>query len=89
MTVVYRISAQMRAQFKKPLGTLIQGTPKETMKKLEEIVKQEMPPKIVAVGDIVSRNLHAYKITPQIVITDNHTLREKIEAIVFSDDTFM
>jgi uncharacterized protein (UPF0218 family) len=85
MTVVYRISAQMRAQFKKPLGTLIQGTPKETMKKLEEIVKQEMPPKIVAVGDIVSRNLHAYKITPQIVITDNHTLREKIEAIVFSD----
>ena len=60
----------------KTLGTLIQGTPKETMK-LEEIVKQEMPPKMVAVGDIVSHNLHAYKITPQIVITDNHTLREK------------
>jgi len=85
MTVAYRISTQMHSKFKEPFGILIQGTPKETMNKLGEIIKQEKPPKLIAVGDIVSRNLYAYNITTHIAITDNQSLREKVEPKIFSD----
>jgi uncharacterized protein (UPF0218 family) len=83
MTVEYRISEQMRARFKEPFGFLIQGDPKDTMNKLREIIKQEKPTKLIAVGDIVSRNLYNHNIDTNIVITDNQSLREKVESIIY------
>jgi uncharacterized protein (UPF0218 family) len=85
MGVVYRISCDMRAKFKEPFGILIQGTSDETMSKLREMLKQEKWTKVITVGDIVSRNLHAYQIIPQIAIIDNQNLREKLEPRIFPD----
>lgn len=79
----------MRAQFKEPFGTLIRGTPEETMCKLSEIVNQEKPPKLIAVGDVVSRNLHISRIVPQLAITDNQSLREKLEPQTFPNKTLV
>lgn len=87
MTVVYRISDQMRSKLKEPFGMLIHGSPKETMKQLEEIIRQEDPPKLISVGDIVSRNLHTFHIIPQIAIVDNQSLREKIKPKIFPNKT--
>jgi uncharacterized protein (UPF0218 family) len=68
---------------------LIEGSPAETMSKLREIVKKEEPPKVISVGDIVSRNLHLNKIIPQLSITDNQSLRKKLPPQVFSDKSLI
>ena len=85
MAVVYRISPKILSELKDPFGMLIEGSPAETMSKLKEIVKKEEPPKVISVGDIVSRNLHLNKIIPQLSITDNQSLRKKLPPQVFPD----
>ena len=77
MTIAYTLTPELRIKLKEPFGSLIQGTPEETMGKLKEIVKEEKPPKIVSVGDIVSRNLHKHNIHPQLTIIDNISLRDQ------------
>jgi uncharacterized protein (UPF0218 family) len=54
------------------------------MSRMKSIVEKEKPPKIVSVGDAVSLNLHAHKITPQLSITDNRCMRKKIEPTVLA-----
>jgi len=83
MVVAYSVTPELRVKLKDPFGTLIQGSFAETMNKLGDIVKREKPPKIVSVGDTVSQNLHAYKITPQLSITDNKRMRKKAKPKVF------
>ena len=77
MTIAYTITPELRIKLKAPFGNLIQGTPSETMGKMKEQVEKEKPPKIISVGDVVSRNLHKYKINPQLTIIDNISLREQ------------
>jgi hypothetical protein len=54
------------------------------MGKVEDIVKREKPPKIVSVGDTVSRNLHEHQINPQLSITDNKRMRRRIQPRTFA-----
>ncbi len=77
MTVVYKVTSQLRTKFKEPFGALIQGTPEVTMAKLKELVESEKPPIIVSIGDVVSRNLHKHNIQPLITVIDNKFLRNK------------
>ena len=44
---------------------------------MKELVEKEKPPKIISVGDVVSRNLHKYDIHPQLTIIDNKSLRNQ------------
>lgn len=77
MTIAYTITSELRIKLKEPFGSLIQGAPDETMAKMKDLVKKEKPPKIISVGDIVSRNLHKHNINPQLTIVDNISLREQ------------
>ena len=77
MTVAYTLTPELRIKLKEPFGSLIQGTPEETMGKLKKIVEEKKPPKIISVGDIVSRNLHKQNIHPQLTIIDNISLRNQ------------
>jgi len=77
MTIAYTITPELRIKLKEPFGNLIQGAPSETMGKMKERVEKEKPPKIISVGDVVSRNLRKYKINPQLTIIDNISLRER------------
>ena len=87
MTIAYKVTPELRVKLKEPFGTLIQGSIPETMGKMENIVKQENPPRIVSVGDAISRNLHEHNMKPQLSITDNKCMRKKIEPKVFEDAT--
>ena len=78
MTIVYTLTPELRIKLKEPFGNLIQGAPDETMAKLHEMVEKEKPPKIISVGDIVSRNLHKHNIHPQLTIIDNISLRDQL-----------
>jgi GTP-dependent dephospho-CoA kinase len=77
MIITYTLTPELRIKLKEPFGSLIQGTPEETMGKLKKIVEEDKPPKIISVGDIVSRNLHKYNIRPQLTIIDNISLRDQ------------
>jgi uncharacterized protein (UPF0218 family) len=83
MAIAYSVTPELRAKFKKPFGMLIRGTYSETISKLEIIVKSEKPPKIISVGDTVSRNLHEHKVDPQLLITDNKRMRKRIQPRIF------
>jgi uncharacterized protein (UPF0218 family) len=83
ITVAYSVTPELRAKLKEPFGMLIQGTFSKTMSKLEIIVKGEKPPKIVSVGDTVSRNLHEHGLPPQLSITDNKRMRRRIPPRIF------
>jgi hypothetical protein len=77
MTIAYTLTPQLRIKLKEPFGSLIQGTPKQTMTKMMKLVEKEKPLKIISVGDIVSSNLHKHSINPQLTIIDNISMREQ------------
>ena len=77
MTVAYSVTPELRTKFKEPFGTLIQGSFDETMSKMKELIEKEKPPKVISVGDVVSRNLHEHNIHPQLTIIDNKFLRKQ------------
>jgi uncharacterized protein (UPF0218 family) len=76
MKIAYTLTPELRIKLKEPFGNLIQGTPEETAAKMRERVEKENPPKIISVGDIVSRNLHKHNIHPQLTIIDNISQRD-------------
>jgi uncharacterized protein (UPF0218 family) len=83
MTVAYRVTPELRVRLKEPFGTLLLGSFAQTMEKLGALVKRDKPHRIVSIGDAVSSNLHAYKINPQLSITDNRCMRKQVKPKVF------
>ncbi len=81
MAIAYILTPEIRRKLKKPIGKLICGSFTETMRKLEEMVKEENPPCIISVGDTVSRNLMQQKISPNLAIVDNKAMRKSIRPI--------
>jgi uncharacterized protein (UPF0218 family) len=77
MTTAYILTPELRLKFKEPFGSLIQGTPEETVAKINELIKKEKPSRIISVGDVVSLNLHKHGIEPQLTIIDNVSLRDQ------------
>jgi len=51
------------------------------MAKLKKLIMEGKPPKIIAVGDVVSRNMTEHHIPIDIAIVDNKVLRETIKPI--------
>jgi len=66
---------------------LITGSPDETMTKLKQLISEQNPPKIVAVGDVVSKNMREHHIIAHTIIVDNRVLRETIKPIKVKAET--
>jgi uncharacterized protein (UPF0218 family) len=86
MSVRYTITPELRAKFKEPFGILVKGSFDQTMAKMREIKKQN-PPKIISVGDIVTKNLQEYKIPLDLAITDNQNMRKKVQTVSYASKT--
>ena len=84
MAITYRITPQLRVKLKEPFGLLVKGSFDATMAKMKELVENEKPPKIISVGDTVSRNLHEYAIWAQVTIIDNQYMRKKVQPINYT-----
>jgi uncharacterized protein (UPF0218 family) len=50
------LTRKLRALLKLPMGELLTGDEEQNMKALKKIVKLENPPRVICVGDAVSRN---------------------------------
>jgi len=77
MKVEYTLTPRLRVFLKEPFGTLIEGPPKETMRKLKDLIAQDKPPCVVSVGDVVSINMHQSGIHPQLTVIDYISLRDQ------------
>lgn len=84
MSIAYVLPLALRRKLKKPLGTLIRGSFEETVKKFKQILDEEKPPIIVAVGDTVSKNLVENGIRLNLLIIDNRVMRENITPLPLS-----
>jgi uncharacterized protein (UPF0218 family) len=71
------LTEQQRQLLKKPLGELIRGSPTESALKLRELVVKDKPPRLVLVGDGVSRNALAVGVKPDVIIIDRMEKRER------------
>ncbi|RLI42864.1 hypothetical protein DRO59_02770 [Candidatus Bathyarchaeota archaeon] len=80
----YYLTSDLRKKLKKPVGLLIRGSFKETMRKLRRIVEEEKPVKIIAVGDRVSLNLVKNGLFPHLLIVDNKIMRRSVSPILIS-----
>jgi uncharacterized protein (UPF0218 family) len=83
MGVIYSITPDLLKKFRLPFGVLLKGTFSENIKQLNTIVNKEKPQKIVSVGDVVSKNLHKYGLSPQLSITDSRSLRRRVKPATF------
>lgn len=83
MGVIYSITPDLLKKFRRPFGVLLKGTFSENIKQLNAIVNKEKPQKIVSVGDVVSKNLHKYGLSPQLSITDSRSLRRRVKPAIF------
>lgn len=81
MGVLYRLTSEMRKKLKAPIGTLIQGSFSETMKALNDLVREESPSTIISVGDRVSKSLEESRISTHLFIVDNKIMRKPIQPV--------
>ena len=77
MKIEYTLTPRLRIFLKEPFGTLIEGTPEQTMRELKALIESEEPPRVITVGDIVSLNLHERSIHPQLSVIDYKSLRDQ------------
>ena len=70
-----------RQELKNPLGHLFRGSPEQTMTKLKQLIQEQKPPKIIAVGDMVAKNMIEYHIPVSIIVVDNKIVREKTKPV--------
>jgi hypothetical protein len=75
------LPAKLRERLKQPFGTLLRGKHPETTRKAKEMILKEMPPKLVAVGDVVAKSLIEVGLIPDICIIDGKTLRSVNENV--------
>ena len=81
MPISYKLTPELRRELKKPIGTLIQGSFDETIKKFKDLVEKENLPIIISVGDIISNNLAENNISVKLSIVDNKAMRKRIQPI--------
>ena len=79
MSIIYTITPELRVKLREPFGILVKGTFDQTMSKMYEI-KNQNPPKIISVGDVVTKNLQDYNIPADLSIIDNQSMRNKFQS---------
>ncbi len=71
------------SKLKNPFGELIPGPAEETIPKLARIIRETRPPRVIAVGDVVSRETLRAGIVIDLRIVDNRSLRKDLEAATY------
>jgi uncharacterized protein (UPF0218 family) len=84
--VIRLLTLKLRKKLKKPQGLLIDGPFEENMKRLREFIEEEKPSLIISVGDVISRNMIRYGLSPKVLIVDNKVMRKNIPPITVDVD---
>jgi len=87
MVVLYAVTPELRIKLKEPFGELIKGSFSQTMAKIKELKEKEKPPKIISVGDTVTKNLHDYGVGVDLAVVDNLCMRKKFQPVIYTAKT--
>jgi uncharacterized protein (UPF0218 family) len=71
------LTRKLREELKSPLGELLTGDKEQNMKLLKKIIVQENPPRVICVGDAVSRNAINAGESSWIKIIDGKEMRKE------------
>lgn len=82
MIQIHLLAEEQRVQLKMPLGILLRGTFKQTLKEFEQIAREKKPSMIISVGDALSRALVENRIFPQVLVVDYKIMRESVSPLV-------
>ena len=74
------LTEEPRACLKKPLGKLLRGDGPEVYRELAEEILRSNPPRVILVGDAVSRNAAMHKVRTDLMIVDNKEMRGPTKA---------
>jgi len=74
-----KLTNELRARLKSPLGELLKGTPDENMRRVLEAIEREKPKRIICVGDVVSRNAIKAGVPVDVRVIDNRIMRKNTE----------
>ena len=84
-----KLSESLREELSKPRGVLVKGKKEYVSRKVAEFVSKTPAPKVVTVGDVVTRSLISMGVRPDLVIIDGKTLRGPEEKIKYKlDETY-
>ena len=75
------------AKLKIPLGRLLTGKPEEAIPKLLRLIEREKPPKVVTVGDVVSRETWKSGLRVGLRIIDQRSMRRRMPKASLSAKT--
>ena len=75
------------AKLKIPLGRLLTGKPEEAIPKLLRLIERENPPKVVTVGDVVSRETWKSGLRVGLRIIDQRSMRRRMPKASLSAKT--
>lgn len=73
------LTKELRQSLKKPLGRLYPGTSPELYREIAQLASLKKPPKIILVGDAVSRNATATGLRRDVMIVDNKEMRGQVK----------
>jgi uncharacterized protein (UPF0218 family) len=59
------------------------------MKRLKQLIQKQNPPKIISVGDFVSKNIIGHSVPVDIIVVDNKIVREKITPVRVAAKTIL
>jgi len=74
-----KLTNELRARLKLPLGELFKGTPDKNMRRVLEAIEKEKPKRVVCVGDVVSRNAVKAGLPVDVRVVDNRIMRKNTE----------
>jgi len=69
------LTEELRSSLKQPLGRLFPGGGSETYEQINQLIALRKPPRVVFVGDVVSRNAAAKGLRRDVMIIDNKEMR--------------
>lgn len=70
---------ELRAELKEPLGILVRGTPKQTMRALKEFLEEKNPELLISVGDFTSKNIIEAGLPLKMAVIDNKVMRNEVK----------
>jgi len=78
--IQYRPSPTDLLRLKTPIGRLLAGEPRDVATQLASLVRQVEPPRVITVGDIVSREALEVGIRVNLRIVDRKTMRQPLNS---------
>jgi uncharacterized protein (UPF0218 family) len=84
-----RLPESLREELSTPHGTLVKGKQAEVSKRVSDFVRSSKPPKVITVGDVVTRSMVIAGVEPDLSIIDGKTLRGTEETVDYAvDETY-